>query len=625
MKIHSAHIIDKSLTIFKDLPRKKYFFSGTKTHLVKSINSLGYFNAKQIRCLPRKFHDEEDSGYEEDASDDENDDDDGLYHFQFDNDDEDLMSNRNCETPFNDFLSPEDQFNQDKLLLRDTLLEEDQTDLIHQAMKLSEIYEDEDDDENINVCFPLRKSKNNIDNDSSFMSEENFSDDSSTSNRKRKNMSGGPDKKKRKKSASIRKKKPQRRPASVSYYTPSDLNSTKQNVADQSIHVQNAASVPLTAAGPAALSMLSTALSSHPPASSQAASHGETPNQKALLKQLLSFTPTQKQDSETSPVKTGFSIEALLDQPTDSNDSYKTLSKEVLSSMASQIPNPQAQVTGGQTPTTKVMTPQLGMGQRVLPPPSSASVMPGQQPQQQQLPTSVVGECSTAGPSPAPVMSGAQAPQPQQQPLQQPPQQPSEQTRSVAATATWPSPQRLPNQPANTFFVFQPFGQNQSQAIREGQPGPLSRPVPGRSVARPQQPQQIAPKVPPAEPAPVRVAPASQKDAPRFVRIRNPDASRIVKIKAEQPVQSIPRPQQPQLVAPKAATAPVRARPVPAAAHQPPTPVPIIPAPVQAQAMLQQPMLNFAVPTSSLSQVRDMFCSLHSQSFVHCYSVSHYH
>ena len=48
-----------------------------------------------------------------------------------------------------------------------------------------------------------------------------------------------------------------------------------------------APSVPLTAAGPAAPSMLSTALSSQPPAS-QAASHGETPNQNALLKQLLS-------------------------------------------------------------------------------------------------------------------------------------------------------------------------------------------------------------------------------------------------------------------------------------------------------------------------------------------------
>ena len=53
-------------------------------------------------------------------------------------------------------LSSVDQFNQDKQLLRDTILEEDQTDLIQQGMRLSEIYEDEEDNEdNMNISFPL--------------------------------------------------------------------------------------------------------------------------------------------------------------------------------------------------------------------------------------------------------------------------------------------------------------------------------------------------------------------------------------------------------------------------------------------------------------------------------------
>merc|ERR550539_1521104 len=70
-------------------------------------------------------------------------------------------------------------------------------------------------------------------------------------------------------------------------------------------------------------------------------------NQNALLKQLLSSTPSQKSNSETSPVKTGFSLEAQLDQPTDSNETYKNLPKEALSSLASQIPSPQAQLGSG--------------------------------------------------------------------------------------------------------------------------------------------------------------------------------------------------------------------------------------------------------------------------------------
>ena len=568
------------------------FFSGTKTHLVKSINSIGYFNAKQIRCLPRKLNDEEDSGYEE-VSDDENDDDDdrmdGPYHFQFDSDDDDLMSlNSDNETAFNNFqcLSPEEQFNQDKLLLSDTVLEEDQTDLIHQAMKLSEIYEDEDEDEDMNVCFPLRKSKNTNENDRSFMSDENFSDDSTTSNRKRKNMSGGPDKKKRKRSASNKKKKndkPLRRPAPVSVPQGSfdfdaeidgfNLNRTfqtsfQQNVAGQSISVRNAAALQGTIRTPIF----------------------QTTVPVTTAAPLTTVPVTTASPLTTVPVTTTSPALAPTEQTR---------------SVAAAAPSVQ---------TIPAQTVKLDIQQVVRQPAPAAR--------------------------PAP--------------------------------ATRPAPQRVHNQPANTFFVFQPFAQNQPepvvvpQAVRVGQLGPLSRPVPDQSVARPQQPQQVAPK---AAPAPVRVAPApvvrqnvagqclnaaapqcttwppqtttvpvskwSQKelstvnsDAPRFVRIRNPDASRTVKIKAVHPVQSLPRPRQPQLVAPKAAPVPVKARPVPAPANQP-TPVPVIPAPVQAQATLKEPVSTLepiaAVTTSSLSQVREMFCLLHSQSFVHCFSVSHYH
>ena len=86
-------------------------------------------------------------------------------------------------------------------------------------------------------------------------------------------------------------------------------------------------------------------------------------------------------------------VEAQQDQPTDSNDSYKTLPKEVPSSMAWQIPNPQVNVAGRQTTTTEVMAP----GQQVMPPPSSASIMSGQQQQQEPPPTAVIGPISSAG------------------------------------------------------------------------------------------------------------------------------------------------------------------------------------------------------------------------------------
>ena len=53
--------------------------------------------------------------------------------------------------------------------------------------------------------------------------------------------------------------------------------------------------------------------------SSTMMAQAETQNQNALLKQLLSSRPTQKSNADTSPVKTIFSLEAQLDQPTDSN------------------------------------------------------------------------------------------------------------------------------------------------------------------------------------------------------------------------------------------------------------------------------------------------------------------
>jgi hypothetical protein len=75
--------------------------------------------------------------------------------------------------------------------------------------------------------------------------------------------------------------------------------------------------------------------------SSTMMAQAETQNQNALLKQLLSSTPTQKSNADTSPVKTSFSLEAQLDQPTDSNETYKSLPKQALSNLASKIPNPQ--------------------------------------------------------------------------------------------------------------------------------------------------------------------------------------------------------------------------------------------------------------------------------------------
>ena len=111
-------------------------------------------------------------------------------------------------------------------------------------------------------------------------------------------------------------------------------------------------------------------------------SSSDTPNQNALLKQLLSSTPAQKTNNDTSPVKTGFSLEAQLDQPTDANESYKAMPKEVLSSMASQIPNPQASV--GPTPITSQTKVSTAAGQTGTATVSAQLVQQQQQPQTQQ-------------------------------------------------------------------------------------------------------------------------------------------------------------------------------------------------------------------------------------------------
>ena len=92
---------------------------------------------------------------------------------------------------------------------------------------------------------------------------------------------------------------------------------------------------------------------------------------------------TQKSNADTSPVKTSFSLEAQLDQPTDSNETYKSLPKQALSNLASKIPNPQTPVgsQGQGCPQAqaqmKVTTPtpnQLQPSSLIAPPPSSQGV-----------------------------------------------------------------------------------------------------------------------------------------------------------------------------------------------------------------------------------------------------------
>lgn len=128
--------------------------------------------------------------------------------------------------------------------------------------------------------------------------------------------------------------------------------------------------------------------------------------------------------------------------------------------------------------------------------------------------------------------------------------------------AARPAPQPVPNAPANTFFVFQPFGQNQPQ------PAPGATPVPtpvNQNAFRLAQPAAVPQAIRVGQPQPVQSRPV--------------------------PVQSVPRPQQPQQVAVKAAPAPVQARPAP------PAPVRQQPAPVRQAAPVQtrpaQPQLQF--------------------------------
>lgn len=157
-------------------------------------------------------------------------------------------------------------------------------------------------------------------------------------------------------------------------------------------------------------------------------------------------------------------------------------------------------------------------------------------------------------PKPAP-----QAPRPAPQAVPQPVvRQPV--ATPQAAPAARPAPQPVPNQPANTFFVFQPFGQSQPQ------PAPGATPVPSavnHNAFRLAQPQASA------VPGAIRAQPVQSRPVP---------------------VQSVPRPQQPQQVAPKAAPAPVQARPAPVRAAPVPQPAPVRPAPAQPA---QAPQLQF--------------------------------
>jgi len=144
-------------------------------------------------------------------------------------------------------------------------------------------------------------------------------------------------------------------------------------------------------------------------------------------------------------------------------------------------------------------------------------------------------------PAPQPAPAPAPAPAPQA-------------AQAAPAPTSRPAAQPVANQPANTFFVFQPFGQNQPQ------PAPGASPVPSalnhnafRLAAAPQ---------------------ASRPSQLRPVPVQSVQAVQAVQAGAGQP----------QLVAPKVAPAPVQAaRPAPA------QPAPVRPAPAQATA----PQLQF--------------------------------
>merc|ERR1719228_1760303 len=128
----------------------------------------------------------------------------------------------------------------------------------------------------------------------------------------------------------------------------------------------------------------------------------ETQTQNALLKQLLSSTPTPKSSSDTSPVKTSFSLEAQLDQPTDNiekDEKYNT-TKPTLSSLASQIPNPQGSANQAASPTpgqTKV-TQAVGQSPTMMAPPS---MLQGSPAPQVSNPGSYVAQQNSSGGSPS--------------------------------------------------------------------------------------------------------------------------------------------------------------------------------------------------------------------------------
>jgi len=146
----------------------------------------------------------------------------------------------------------------------------------------------------------------------------------------------------------------------------------------------------------------------------------------------------------------------------------------------------------------------------------------------------------------------------------------------VRAAAPAPAPAAAPAQPANTFFVFQPFGQ-------QGQPRPVSAPVPTPVNPNAFTINPVKTGVPPPKP---QSAPAPA--APKPAQVALPQ--RI--IPQPQIIQSQPRPVQPAPVSaprpvqPAPASAPRPVQPAPASAPRP-APVAAAPRPVQSTPQLQ--------------------------------------
>ena len=472
-------------------------------------------------------------------SDDEKEDNDdqdkeSQYFFQFDSEDEDLMSSTiDQEKAHNafQFLSPEDQYKLDTNLLRDTVLEEDQTDLIRQAMSLSEIYDDDDEDDDM-ICFPLRKLKE-TEIDSSFMSEDNFSDDSTTSNRKRKlGMSGvgGPDKKKRKKrkkSANVRKNNTRRRPGPAKPQTLAqgsfdfDAELDRFNLSRPAPQV--AAPVPALQAARAALQPVpnvpaNTCLVFQPFGQPQPAP-GETP--------VPTPVPQQQQVTVTAvpqpqPAMAPQAIRVGQTQPVSRPCSVKAVPQ------IQQLQ--QVAVTAVHQPHPASAPQAIRVGQ---PQPVQSRPVPVQsvsRPMQQQVAVKAASAQVQARPAPAPVQVALQQPAP------------------VRLTPV-PTPQGT-TQPAHTISTFQATS------------GTLTT-MPGNP------------------------------DVPRTVKIRNPRARSLPKHAVSQtqlaaalqasganqlrsvPLQSVSKAKKPRLIAPKADPLPTQSLPATA------------PDPVQSQAMLQ--------------------------------------